>query len=197
MKKILAVIHQFLIEILIIILVAGNFVVCILERNSLQNTIIESLILYAILMIVITIMKPAMVRCDSKKVCTILHLTKKNTINMIPKKFDDEKQFISDIAEILTYAQQNNIRNMQTITHKIMVLYFLCEYTSYSKKEIYNMIGEMKEKEHLNLNTSFGSVEIIYMGKGINNCNRYNKSKKGLSKIVEVKDIYQMEIYLK
>ena len=99
---------------------------------------------------------------------------------MIPQKVHNEKEFLNDINEIISYAQNKNIKSMYAKTHKIMVLYFLVKYTTYSKKEIFD--------------TSFGSVKVIYLGKKINNCNRYNK--KGLSKITEVKDAYRMELTL-
>lgn len=56
------------------------------------------------------------------------------------------------------------------------------------------MICKMELNSCLILDTSFGSVKVIYLGKKINNCNRYNK--KGLSKITEVKDAYRMELTL-
>lgn len=87
-----------------------------------------------------------------------------------------------------------NIKSMYAKTHKIMVLYFLVKYTTYSKKEIFDMICKMELNSCLILDTSFGSVKVIYLGKKINNCNRYNK--KGLSKITEVKDAYRMELTL-
>lgn len=197
MKNIFAVIKQFLIEIVIFVLTLINFIIYIINGNGLIVSIIYSLFFCILILCLLAILKPLVYRIFSKKMCTILQLTRCNTISMMPKKVRNENAFINNISEILTYAQQKNIKKMQATTHKIMVLYFLSEYTKYSKQEISDMINKMKENDCLNLDTSFGRVEIKYIGKNINNCNRYNKNKKGLSKIIEKKDAYTMEMYLK
>lgn len=194
MEKILAVIEQFIIEIVILLLVAISFIRNLVDGRSLIFSIINALVSIVVLWFCLSILRPLICRVCSKKTCNILHLTKWNEISMIPQKVHNEKEFLNDINEIISYAQNKNIKSMYAKTHKIMVLYFMVKYTTYSKKEIFDMICKMELNSCLILDTSFGSVKVIYLGKKINNCNRYNK--KGLSKITEVKDAYRMELTL-
>ena len=195
MKKILAVIEQFIIEIVILLSGVINFIENLVDGHSLLFSIINVLVSIEVLWFCLSILRPLIYRGCSKKMCNILHLTKWNEISMIPQKVQNENDFLNDIEKIVIYAQNKKIKSMYTKTHKIMVLYFLVKYTTCSKKEIFDMISKMKLNSHLHFATSFGSVKVIYIGKKINNCNRYNK--KGLSKITETKDTYKMKLNIR
>ena len=161
MEKILAVIEQFIIEIVILLLVAISFIRNLVDGRSLIFSIINALVSIVVLWFCLSILRPLICRVCSKKTCNILHLTKWNEISMIPQKVHNEKEFLNDINEIISYAQNKNIKSMYAKTHKIMVLYFLVKYTTYSKKEIFDMICKMELNSCLILDTSFGSVKVI------------------------------------
>lgn len=86
---------------------------------------------------------------------------------------------------------------MRTKTHKVLVLNFLYEYTKYTRREISDIVNAMKINEKIKVKTTFGEADIIYKGKKINNCNRYNKNiKKIIKRIFEEKYIYDIYIYV-
>lgn len=110
MEKILAVIEQFIIEIVILLLVAISFIRNLVDGRSLIFSIINALVSIVVLWFCLSILRPLICRVCSKKTCNILHLTKWNEISMIPQKVHNEKEFLNDINEIISYAQNKKYK---------------------------------------------------------------------------------------
>lgn len=163
-------------------------------KISIILSFIAALLTYGFLRFIAS---PIIYKIVTKKNTKLLHLTRCNQICMKVKKIRNEQYFISDINAILDYAQHKKINVMRTKTHKVLVLNFLYEYTKYTRREISDIVNAMKINEKIKVKTTFGEADIIYKGKKINNCNRYNKNiKKIIKRIFEEKYIYDIYIYV-
>ena len=193
MKKILGLLRQYNIEISLVVLA---IVFALVDCVRGEEQVIEALIIYFVLMSVLYIVwnknKVRILGYISKMTGEILHLSIHDEICMLPKKFESENLFLDDMKKIIEYAKENNIEKMYAKTHKIMVLCLLADYSEYSRKEIYKTVEQLNVNEKIKVDTNFGYIEVEYMGKRINSCNRYNTSKKGFKKLLEEKDSYKL-----
>ena len=83
--------------------------------------------------------------------------------------------------------------------HKILVRYFIKEYSISNYRILVNEIDNMKENDDYIVKTSFGEVKLIYNGYQINTCNRYKAGMFNFfkfNKILKEEKTYKLELYL-
>lgn len=197
MKKILGLLRQYNIETVLVLLA---IIFAFVDYIRGEEQVIEALIIYFVLMSVLYIVwnknKVRILGYISKMTGEILHLSIHDEICMLPKKFESENLFLVDMKKIIEFAKEKDIENMHANTHKIMILSLLTDYTDYSRREVREMVDKLQKNESVKVDTYFGSVQVTYVGKKINGCNRYNIKKKGLESLLEEKDTYKLEFYM-
>ncbi len=197
MKKILGLLRQYNIETVLVLLA---IIFAFVDYIRGEEQVIEALIIYFVLMSVLYIVwnknKVRILGYISKMTGEILHLSIHDEICMLPKKFESENLFLVDMKKIIEFAKEKDIENMHANTHKIMILSLLTDYTDYSRREVREMVDKLQKNERVKVDTYFGSVQVTYVGKKINGCNRYNIKKKGLESLLEEKDTYKLEFYM-
>ena len=174
-NKLKGLFQQYIFEITILLMTMWLFSS---EYNSNMNIydigfkILESFIIANFFMI---IAKKMMIRCLSEEIGKVLHLSFRNEICMIPKKVKKDyfKYFLYDIRKIIKYAQEKKISVLYLKTHKILVKYFVKEYSISNYRILVEEIDKMKENEDYIVKTSFGEVRLKYIGYQVNTCNRY------------------------
>lgn len=201
MKNLWGFIQQYIVELLAMVLFVWGVCGFIYGSDNwlfILLSVVFWLIFSGLFYLIFTfVVIPLIIIVNSKKRGKLLSLSWRNEIGMMGKNFDDATYFLEDIEKIISFAKTKGIGEMKTTTHRVLVLYFLKEYTSFASRQIYEMILKMNVNDVLVLNTSFGKVKVIYVGKEINNCNRYDKNKKGwLKRVFQQKDTYKLTLFV-
>lgn len=195
--KLKGIVKQFIPETIALILISAHISIKIIQNKHLYIILFDTLMLGITLYLsFIFCIKKIAIKITSKKNGKILQLTHQNAIGMKPQKIKKYTDFKEDIDDFIEYAQNENIPILYAKTHKILALELLHTFVKARRKEIYSNIENLKINDTYTEHTKFGRIEVTYIGKEINICNRYNDNKKGFKKILEEKDTYEIKLHI-
>lgn len=199
MEKLKDLFLQFALETITIMLSIIIGVLEFVKNRNVTTSILWILMMLILYLVIRFIFLPVLNIIISKKRGKVLHLSRiENRICMIPKKQKKEgmKYFISDIKDILAFAEKKKIKEMKTTTHEVLVKFFIKDYAVGNKHEIIKHLNEMNINDTYEIKATFGKILITYNGNKINNCNRYKFGKLTFKDCCKEKKEYDMIFYL-
>lgn len=111
MKKILALVKQYLIELILELMFLGCIIFDSFQgKNILASIIYNFIMTCSIYFFLIYIAMPVIFFLTSKKKGKLLQLTWWNEICMMPKKVNNVHNFIEDMNDILKYAKKREYK---------------------------------------------------------------------------------------